>query len=193
MKELKISIPGTTVIISGFFGHSFSGLLSPLLGFKKGLLVSQITSVAEDITKETIQNWIKRGFIQSPKNGRFYDENQVARIFIINALRDAIELEDIKFLLAYTQGKTEANALSERELLEVFNEAVVKTAAILPGSAEQYTEIIARDVMPGLDKETGVKNRLITVLPVMLTAYYSNLLRKQAHSYIFEIKRKHNA
>ena len=77
--------------------------LTPLLGFGSGLLLSQITHIADSLTKETIQNWVKRNFVDPPRKGRFYDENQVARILIFNALRSTVELDEIKLLLQYAQ------------------------------------------------------------------------------------------
>jgi hypothetical protein len=86
MEEKKYTIPGTGIKVGGVLGAVLTGAedfigntLTPLLGFGSGLLLSQITHIADSLTKETIQNWVKRNFIDPPRNGRFYDENQVAR------------------------------------------------------------------------------------------------------------------
>ena len=192
MEESKHTIPGTRIKIGGFFSSAFSGgiignLLSPFLGYGSGLLLSQITHIAEDLTKETIQNWVKRNLVDPPRNGKFYDENQVARILILNSLRSVIELEDIKLLMEYVLDKSNGTVM-EKELLDLFNRSVVKTKEIYPGNLPEYEKALSKEITQTLGKKEGDTVKIKNVILIMLTAYHSNLLKKQADNLIFGLK-----
>lgn len=59
------------------------------------------------LSQSTIQNWVNRGWV-AKSNGKGYDKDKVARILIINTLRNALSLNDISALLYYINGKTES-------------------------------------------------------------------------------------
>lgn len=198
MDEKKFKIPGTSLGIGGVIGAAgfvaggiVGGLLSPILGFGAGLLLSQITKVADDLTKETIQNWVKRGFVDSPRNGKFYDEDQVARIFIINSLRNVINLENIKVLLQYVNGDLTDKSddiISEKALLEIFNAAIIKTSNIYPGDLSGYEKVIDEEILNYIERREGDRVKLKNTLVTMVTAYHSSLLKKQADGLIENMK-----
>ncbi|SHH91628.1 protein of unknown function [Sporobacter termitidis DSM 10068] len=194
MEDNKYTIPGTIIKIGGVLGAVFAeaggflgGKLTPLLGFGSGLLLSQITHIADNLTKETIQNWVKRNFVDPPRKGRFYDENQVARILIFNALRRAVELEDIRLLLQYVNDFSKGT-LSEKELFELFNGAVVKTKGIAPGDVEGYEKAAGEELAKSLKQKEGDASKIKEVIFIMLTAYQSSLLKQKADELIFKLK-----
>jgi DNA-binding transcriptional MerR regulator len=192
MEDGKYTIPGSNIKIGGLIGAFLSGgflgnMLSPVLGFGSGLLLSQITHIADNLTKETIQNWVKRNFVDPPRKGRFYDENQVARILIFNSLRRVTELEDIKLLLQIVYDAS-GGTLVEKELLEIFNTAVIKTKGIQAGDFEGYNQAIGVDIMKSLDKKEGDKVKIKEIIFIMLTAYQSSLLKQKADERIFKLK-----
>lgn len=51
----------------------------------------------------TVQNWVKRGFLQPPR-GKRYDMEQVCRILNINLLKGALTLEQSRQLISYING-----------------------------------------------------------------------------------------
>ncbi len=190
MDDNKFTVPGTTIKIGGLVGSIFSGfgnMLSPFLGFGSGLLLSQITHIADNLTRETIQNWVKRNYVDPPRKGRFYDENQVARILIFNSLRSVMELDDIKLLLDCVCGVSHA-ALGEKELLEIFNDSVIKTRAVKPGDLEGYEKLVGEEIMKNLERKEGDKAAVKEVVFIMLTAYQSSLLKRKADDLVFKLK-----
>jgi DNA-binding transcriptional MerR regulator len=191
VEKNSFKIPGTNIKLGEFIG-SFTdgfvfGVLSPLLGLGSGLLLSQITHIADSLTKETIQNWVKRSYIDPPRNGRFYDENQVARILIFNSLRRVLELDDIKLLLQYS-AEASGGALGEKELLSLFNDSVIKTGSVSSGDLAGYEKTVGKELALSLEKKGGDVGRIKEVIYIMLTAYQSGLLKRQAENLIYDLK-----
>ena len=190
MEEGRFTIPGTNIKVGGLIGSVLSSgynALSPILGFGSGLLLSQITFIADNLTKETIQNWVKRNFVDPPKNGRFYDENQVARILIFNSLRRVVELEDIKLMLQYVHDCSRGT-VAEKDLLEIFNSSIIKTKGIAPGDFEGYDKAIGEELTKSLSGKEGDKSKIKEILFIMLTAYQSCLIKQKADNLIFKLK-----
>lgn len=191
MEKNTFKIPGTNIKLGEFIG-SFTdgfvfGVLSPLLGLGSGLLLSQITHIADNLTKETIQNWVKRSYIEPPRNGRFYDENQVARILIFNSLRRVLELDDIKLLLQYSAEASDGT-LGEKELLSLFNDSVIKTRSVTSGDLAGYEKTVGKELALSLEKKGGDVGKIKEVIYIMLTAYQAGLLKRQAENLIYDLK-----
>jgi DNA-binding transcriptional MerR regulator len=88
--------PGTRVPVSG------ASLLGGLFSVTNGVTLSQVCEITE-VEPGTIQNWIKRGYVNPPVN-RKYSKSQVARIILINMLRETLAIERIAKLLSYVNG-----------------------------------------------------------------------------------------
>ena len=73
-----------------------------LLEATGGLSLSQVCTVT-GLEGSTIQNWVKRGWVENPV-GKKYEEIHLARILIINALKECIKLEHITMLMSYVNG-----------------------------------------------------------------------------------------
>ena len=88
-----------------------------LLDAMGGLTLSQVCSVT-GLEGSTIQNWVKRGWVSHPK-GKKYEERHIARILIINALKECVKLEHIALMMNYvnncSDGRGETN-IKESEL-----------------------------------------------------------------------------
>jgi len=76
-----------------------------LLEATGGLSLSQVCTVT-GLEGSTIQNWVKRGWVENPV-GKKYEEVHLARILIINALKECIKLEHITMLMSYVNGKAQ--------------------------------------------------------------------------------------
>ena len=74
-----------------------------LLEATGGLTLSQVCAVT-GLEGSTIQNWVKRGWVEHPV-GKKYEEVHIARVLIINALKECIKLEHIALLMNYVNGK----------------------------------------------------------------------------------------
>ena len=95
-------IAGTVIEESGDIkGSTF---LSHIFSVTKGLTQSQVREIT-GLDAPALQNWIKRGWTSSPVNKK-YNIDQVARILLINTLRDCLKLEKIAFLMKYINGDT---------------------------------------------------------------------------------------
>ena len=93
------NFPGTNKPKNHLSGKQF---LDGMFNGTSGLVMSQIKEFT-DLTTPAIQNWVNRGWVSRPVNKR-YDENQVARILIINTLRSVMSLESVAKLLYYVNG-----------------------------------------------------------------------------------------
>ena len=118
-------LPGTsaTYIEPGERGFSRIEMLISATG---GLSLSQVCAVT-GLEGTTIQNWVKRGWVEHPK-GKKYEENHIARILIINALKECIKLEHIAMLLEYVNYSAEnANdgTIKESELFNYLCDALI--------------------------------------------------------------------
>lgn len=190
MEKGSFTIPGTTIQVGGFVGSLVSdglSLLTPLLGLGTGLLLSQITHIADNLSKETVQNWVKRSYVDPPRKGRFYDGDQVARILIFNSLRSVMELDEIRLLLDCVQ-EFSGGTLREKELLEVFHQSVVKTKHLASGDLAGYEKTIGPELALRFEKKGGNREKIKQVVYIMLTAYQSSQLKQQAEQLLLQLK-----
>lgn len=181
----KISFPSSDILIKGVLGS-----VIPLIGAGVGLFLSQITHISEDLTSNTVQNWVKRGLIEKPK-GKVYSEEQVSRILIINSLRGVLDLNDIKFILEYINGDVKdknSYLVSERELLDYYSIAIGTITNNFPIGTNSYEDVVDKVLENFIEKKEGEKERLKNGLSVIILAYYSAQLKKDANAIINKLK-----
>lgn len=94
-------LPGTTLEVDLSRENAADALLSPMF-LTGGLVLSQVAQLT-GLEPYTIQNWVKRGFLPPPVKKK-YSRRQLCRIFIINMLRDSMQIERICRLLSYVNG-----------------------------------------------------------------------------------------
>jgi len=107
-----------------------------LLEATGGLSLSQVCAVT-GLEGTTIQNWVKRGYVDNPI-GKMYGEVQIARILIINSLKECIIPARIVLLMNYVNGKPGINRqpiIKESELYNYLCE-VLK----LSGKSDDYSK-----------------------------------------------------
>lgn len=96
------TLPGTTVEVSritpGLSRQLFSGIFAA-----GGITLCQVATLT-GLEPSAIQNWVKRGFVSSPVH-RQYTQNQLSRIMIINLLRETLQIEHIREMLSYLNGR----------------------------------------------------------------------------------------
>ena len=88
--------------MGGVTGKEF---LDKVFYITDGIMLAQVREIT-GIDGTTLQNWLKRGWVASPAK-KAYSKEHLARILIINMLRDTMQLSQIIFLLTYVNG-TEA-------------------------------------------------------------------------------------
>lgn len=152
-----------------------------------GMVLSQVSSVT-GLEPYTVQNWVKRGFLSSPKQKR-YTLSQLCRIIHINMLKAALPLEQICGLLTYINGDLDDDSddlIDDAALYFLFvrlasNYSVMHNAqgrdAYLAGLLRDYREPVP-----------GARERVEKVLCIMLTAWAASQLRQQAEEMVKELR-----
>ncbi|MCL2125534.1 MAG: DUF1836 domain-containing protein [Oscillospiraceae bacterium] len=129
MEESKDKVlPGTaaTYIVHGEKGFEKIEMLLEATG---GLSLSQVCAVT-GLEGTTIQNWVKRGWVAHPK-GKKYEEIHIARVLIINALKDCIKLEHVSQLMTYVNGNAASDAvIKEKDLFNYLCDALQKLGQV---------------------------------------------------------------
>lgn len=163
-------LPGTSTT---YFGHGERGFtkIEMLLTATGGLSLSQVCSVT-GLEATTIQNWVKRGWVANPR-GKKYDEVHIARILLINALKDCIKLERIAQLMCYVNGATEDRSNEIIKESEMFNYLCDALEALgqVDGLPRSGVERIVEGVIKGYsDPVPDSREKVRKALTVMIYA-----------------------
>lgn len=150
-----------------------------------GLSLSQVCSIT-GLQTSTIQNWVKRKFVPSPIKKKYY-ERHLARILLISALRDSMNIEDIGELMILINGDTEDESddiVSESKLYDYFCKSISYLTTITLDD-ERIEEVIRQ----AIDAEE-VKNqeKLIYALKVMVYAYINGKCLLQINMNLEKLK-----
>ena len=169
MEEVKEKLlPGTATAFVEQGAKGFSKI-EMLLEATGGLSLSQVCAVT-GLEGSTIQNWVKRGWVAHPK-GKKYKEVHIARILIINALKDCIKLEHIALLMTFVNGTAEKKSdgiIRESELynylctsLQLLGQANDQSR----GGVESIVEIIIKDYSgPKPDSRARIRKALTIMI-----------------------------
>ncbi len=146
-----------------------------------GITLSQLSEIS-GLEASTIQNWVKRGWVESPKNRR-YGEQSVARVLVISMLRGAMQLSSIVELMTYVNGKVDDrsdNAIPDGELYSILC-SITKNLAETPYYANDVVIQMIDDEMKGYKEPfSGGYQKLRNTLRIMTMAYISSELKNQA-------------
>lgn len=181
------TIPGTAMPYTNLNASAFS-MIEPLLTAAGGLSLSQVCAIT-GLEGSTIQNWVKRGWVENPK-AKKYGEAQLSRVLIISALRDSLQLEQIVQLLRFVNGSVsdrKDDIIKESRLYDYLC-AAVKLLRPEEGVSEQKVKALVDSLIsdyrgPALDS----KQRLSRALTVMVLAYLSGSFKRQADRSLREI------
>lgn len=144
--------------------------------------VSQLTGLEPHV----IQNWVKRGFVSPPERKK-YSRRQFCRILFINMLKDVLQLEKICQLLSYVNG---ALADESDDLWTIPISTPVWSACL--GGWKRRRCRRTRSWSAGATKCSltmaspgpGARRRVSRTLRVLLTAYESARLKREAEGLI---------
>lgn len=173
------TFPGTTVEVSEIKKGSSKMLFDGIFA-TGGITLSQV-SIMTGLEPYVIQNWVKRGFISSPKN-RMYSREQFAGIIIINMLKESLQIDKICGLIKVLEGPTDSeldNLIKNNELYHMYVDMISDKNLILYDEKSIHNAAYA---VTGeyLEKVPGGREQLIKVLVVMYFAHCAALLRKSA-------------
>lgn len=153
------------------------------------IVLSQVVGIT-GLEPYAVQNWVKRGFLSAPQRKR-YSIRQLCRIITINMLKSVLPMERICGLLGYVNGQLDDESddvIDDSQLYFIFVRLAAK-AGQLHDPAEWNT-CIAREMEGYEEPVSGAAQRVEQVLRVMLTAWASARLQKQAEQMLYDIEVK---
>ena len=142
-----------------------------LLEATGGLSLSQVCAVT-GLEGSTIQNWVKRGWVSHPV-GKRYEEVHIARILIINALKECIKLEHIALLMDYVNGNAEDGSeaiIKESVLYNYLCEALKQSGQTDDHSKSGVETVINNVIRDYSDPNPDSRIRIRKALTLMIFA-----------------------
>ena len=179
------TIPGTTLVGLRQEADRIDCLFQSLF-LAGGLTLSQVASVT-GLEPYTIQNWVKRGFLPSPRNKR-YNMEQLCRILNMNLLKATLPLEEITKLMAYLNGNLadESDDLVDDTMLYFFFVRLAARARYI-GGEQTWDDALAEVTASYCEPVPGARDKLIKVLKIMLTAWVSGRIKAEAEEMITQL------
>ena len=174
-----MTFPGTTIEVTKLEKNSSRVLFDGIFA-TGGITLSQI-SVMTGLEPYLIQNWVRRGFLTSPKK-RVYSRQQFARIIIINMLRESLQIEKICRLIELIDGDintTSDDLISDNILYHMYVDmlATGDINILDESSVETATRKAAEQLV---EREIGDKKKLAGILQVMLYGHSASSIRSKA-------------
>ncbi len=173
------TFPGTTIEITrlerGASRTLFDGIFAT-----GGITLSQV-SIMTGLEYYIVQNWVKRGFLSSPKK-RVYSRAQFARIIIINMLREALQIEKISGLIKAIGGALDDESddlISDDELYHRYVDMLADKNIDIKNK-ESVREAAERATADFDEKTPKAKEILLRILEVMFYAHSAAMLRDRA-------------
>lgn len=191
--NLEISdnrLPGSAILRDAAGGLGGEEFLDKVFFITDGIMLSQIKEIS-GVDGTTLQNWVKRGWIGSTVNKK-YSKNQLARILIINMLRDSMHLEEIDFLLKYINGTInyeEDDIIPESKLYGYICRITDSFSGRKSMNIKELKTLVHDSVSEYTEKMPGAKERLENALAVIVTAYYAALVKSQSMSLFSELRK----
>lgn len=184
-----MNIPGTVIPAENGKGPAGSGFLTGIFSATSGLMLSQIKEIT-GLDAPALQNWIKRGWVSSPA-GRRYGIDQVARILIINMLRETLKLESIAYLMSYINGNIDDRTddiIPESVLYEYICCIIGRCADCDFGSGDDMKKLIAECTADYKEVIPGSTERLRKALEIIILAYQSARIKAKAENLLNMIR-----
>lgn len=172
-------IPGTTITFSESARDSAFSAVQPVLDATGGLTLSQLSKLT-GLGGTTIQNWIKRGWVSSPK-GKKYAEKQVLRILLINMLKDSMKLEDIARVMSYVNGDVEDcsdDIISDIHLYNILCRIIFTAEDKGISGSEEVGQLIDTEIRSHSDDIANAV-KLRKAMFVMVIGYRCGVLKRQ--------------
>lgn len=146
-----------------------------------GMVLSQVAAVT-GLEHHTIQNWVKRGYLPPPVKKK-YNLEQLCRIVTINALKNALSLDNICNLLSFVNGQLadSSDDVIDDQLLYFMFVRLASRARELTRS-EDRDDLLDRELSGYQEPVEGARQRIKTALRIMLTAYLASRMRQEAEN-----------
>jgi len=182
-------LPGTHITLTPEQNKTGLEFLQGIFSVTSGIMLSQVRELT-GMDAPALQNWIKRGWVSSPVNKR-YNIDQVARILIINMLRDVMQLEKVVFLMAYINGSANDRSddiIPESKLYDYICKVIEAWEALPEKDDSRMEAIIAQQTEDYVENLEGAKGKLHSALKVILPAYLSAMRKRQAETALEQLR-----
>jgi len=159
-----------------------------LLEATGGLSLSQVCAVT-GLEGSTIQNWVKRGWVEHPV-GKKYEEIHIARILIINALKECIKLEHIALLMNYVNGKSQdgSEAIIKESTLYSYLCEALKLSSQTDDHSKSGVESVINDVIKDYsDPNPDSRIRIRKALTLMMFACVCTDVKRRTEAMMGQI------
>lgn len=182
MKMLK-NIPGTVLEWNDALSKNAFAVLSPVLSVTKGLTLAQLKELT-GLEGSTIQNWVKRGWVERP-NGKRYGEQQIVRIILINMLRNSMQLEKIIALMGYINGDVDDRSddiIPDRELFSVICSVISQVDKKQTADKDVIKEIIEKELKDYVGPNEDSKQKLEGAVLCMTLGFLASEIKKESEA-----------
>ncbi|MBE6884987.1 MAG: DUF1836 domain-containing protein [Ruminococcaceae bacterium] len=177
---MNVCFPGTLVPRKGKkAGELFEGLFFAT----KGITLSQVREIT-GLDTTSIQNWVGRGWVPRPVDKR-YSANHLARIILINMLRNVTRLENVAKIMTYINGSPECredDVISETELYiavcDILDKADYETI-LSPGALNNMISHTLT-VRGYIEPFPGGRTRLENGIKLILFYYSASIIKVRA-------------
>jgi len=159
-----------------------------LLAATGGLSLSQVCAVT-GLEGSTIQNWVKRGWVEHPV-GKRYEEVHIARILIINALKECIKLENIALLMSYVNGKSQdgSEAIIKESTLYSYLCEALRLSSKTDDHSKSGVESVINDVIKDYrDPNPDSRIRIRKALTLMMFACVCTDVKRRTEAMMGQI------
>ena len=175
------TVPGTVLPWTDGLQQNAFAVLSPVLAVTKGLTLSQLRELT-GLEGSTIQNWVKRGWVER-QTGKRYGEQQIVRIVIINMLRNSMQLDKIIALMTYINGQVDDRSddiIPDRELFSLLCAVIHEADEQQTTNREKLAAIIEQHLAQYRGPNADSKEKLERAVLCMVLGYVASELKKQA-------------
>lgn len=151
-----------------------------------GMVLSQVTGIT-GLEAYMVQNWVKRGFLPPPQRKR-YTLRQLCRIININMLKNVLLMERICGLLTYINGQLDDEAddiIDDSKLYFMFVRLASRVSEV--HNPQQWELCLEKELESYVEPVPGAKERVKTVLRIMLTAWSAARLRQKAEEMLNQL------
>ena len=178
---MEWTIPGTVITARRGDGDAAQAQIRSMF-LAGGMVRSQVAAVT-GLESHAVQNWVKRGFL-SPPIGKRYTCRQFCRIAVINMLKNVLSMEKICALLSYVNGQLDIesdDSIDDSELYFAFIHVAAKLRDLATDQAA-LQQAIDESLADYEEPVPGAKRRVEQVLLIMLTAWASAQLQREAEN-----------
>lgn len=182
-------IPGTVLSKAKTGGAVGSEFLNNIFYISDGIMLSYIREIT-GIDGTTLQNWVKRGWVLNPKN-KLYSKEQLARILIINMVRDTMQLSKITELLTYINGNLEDSSddiVTESALYDYLCRAI----ALSSETDTPLDDVIANVTDGYIERFANSAKRLRKAIKIILLSYIASAYKNLADTEMKEVEAETN-